>query len=206
MGYNYGLALKQQLTSIKQILIDHYVTKRGVPYSNLLATAISWHDRYPYHFTQFLKGISKGSGLSMDDVQLINAMVSYHFTFEDIYAPDKLIRHSGGCAFLFVPPNLTSTGSGLVGRNYDFPKPFVDQIAKYLTVTILVEPDLIPTAFISNAGEIYCENCLNSAGLFLELNNGGPSGGFGVNSFREVSSVIAISTCSGHNSLGFRTS
>ncbi len=81
------------------------------------------------------------------------------------------------CAFLSVPPNKSAIGSTLIGRNYDFPPPF-DQCSKLLTVTILHEDDKVPTAIISMPGQIYCPSCVNAQGLFMELNNGMPSGGY----------------------------
>jgi hypothetical protein len=83
-----------------------------------------------------------------------------------------------------IPPIKSATGSVIIGRNYDFPKPY-NKIAKYLTVTILNETGKIPTAIISLPGQIYCPTGINQKGLFIEFNNGGPSGGYEVAPFKK---------------------
>jgi hypothetical protein len=90
----------------------------------------------------------------------------------------------GRCAFLYLPSNYTDTGASIIGRNYDFLQPF-DVAAKHLTVTVLYETDKHPVAFISMPGQIYCSTCVNSNNLFIELNNGMPSGGYYINYERE---------------------
>jgi hypothetical protein len=104
------------------------------------------------------------------------------------------------CAFLFLSPSQTSTGASLIGRNYDYPAPF-DQLAQYLTVTVMKQTNKVPTAFISIAGEVYCPSCVNSQGLFMELNNGTPSGGTTVNTSVQSMLATMLDTLQNSNSI-----
>lgn len=83
------------------------------------------------------------------------------------------------CSYFYIPPAQSTGGKGIIGRNYDYPSPF-DKIAKYLTLTYLNHPDFQPTLLIALPGQAYCPSCLNKWGLFVEINNGMPSGGYDV--------------------------
>ena len=48
---------------------------------------------------------------------------------------------------------------------------------KNLVITTIKEINKNPVAIISLAGQIYCPTCINESGIFIELNNGFPSGG-----------------------------
>jgi len=180
MGRQYGLLLSSQLEEVLQILKDFYVEQHQLPYEKLVTKADLFYQRYSYSYQLFIQGIAETSGLSLDDCKVLNGMETLN----------SLLRHTtnsssmGWCAFLSLPPEKTSFNGTLLGRNYDFPAPF-DKCAKYLTVTILHENDKIPTAFIAMAGQIYCPSCLNAKGIFMELNNGTPSGGYIVDTQRQ---------------------
>ncbi|MBY0379569.1 MAG: hypothetical protein K2P99_04100, partial [Burkholderiales bacterium] len=172
MGYQYGIQFKQELFSVLSILKDYYIGHKHLTYNALVNHAELLYNRYPRSFQTFLQAEAKGSGLRFSDVKILNAME----TLGEILASQKV----PACAFLYMPPTKTISGYGIIGRNYDFSAPF-DQLAKYLTVVILNQPNKIATAFISIAGEVYCPTCINANGLFMELNSGSPSGGAAVN-------------------------
>jgi hypothetical protein len=172
MGYQYGLQLKQQLSNVLNMLEAYYIGQKHLTYDDLANHADLLYNRYPQNFQTFLQAVAQGSGLSFSDVKILNAME----TLGELLAPQEV----QSCAFLYMPPAKTISGSGIIGRNYDYPAPF-DQLAKYLTVVILNQPNTVSTAFISIAGEVYCPSCINANGVFMELNNGTPSGGHAVN-------------------------
>src|SRR3990167_8857688 len=176
MGIEYGKSLKLQLTQELAILKQFYMTEHGVSYDALVKQSTLFYDRFPVTYQRFLQGEAIGSGLSLDEVKILNAME----TLGELLSNHDDVK----CAFLFLPPNKTVTGKALIGRNYDYPEPF-NQLAPYLTVTILQEKNTVPTAFISIAGEVYCPSCVNANGLFMELNNGTPSGGHAVDTDRQ---------------------
>lgn len=171
MGTAYGSALKQSLTYSHKILID-YAASYGVTREQLVNDAEFFHQRYSYAFEAFLVGVAKGSGLSLSDVKILNAMETLNLSGSDVGQPWK-----AGCSFLFIPPSKSATQSAFAARNLDYPAPF-DAVAKNLVVATLNERDKIPTSIISMPGQMFCNTCVNSAGLFMELNNGDPSGGF----------------------------
>lgn len=168
MGINYGRQLTTQLHEVLAILKDFYINERRITLEELNTQADLFYQRYPHTYQLFLEGVAKGADLPLEDVKILNAMETLS------EAQNVTDAH---CSFIYLPPNKTTAGAGLIGRNYDYSQPF-DQLANYLTVTVLLEDNAVPTAFISMAGQVYCPTCINANGLFLELNNGMPSGGY----------------------------
>lgn len=118
--------------------------------------------------------MAHGPHISVNDAKVLNAM-------ETLGALLPATHGTGPqCAFIALSGNRTQSKTMLIGRNYDFSPPY-DKLAPFLTVTIIKPPHAIPTAIIALAGEIYCPTCVNAKGIFLELNNGMPSGGYTVN-------------------------
>ena len=192
MGYEYGLQLKQQLSAVLGILKDYYIGQKHLTYDALVNYADLLYDRYPENFQTFLQAVAQGSRLSFSDVKILNAME----TLGELLEPQEV----QACAFLYIPPSKTTSGSGLIGRNYDFPAPF-DQLAKYLTVVVLKETNTVPTAIISIAGEVYCPSCVNANGVFMELNSGSPSGGHVVKLNTESMLIRMLATLQKSSSL-----
>lgn len=82
----------------------------------------------------------------------------------------------GGCAFAYIPPQKAANKMGWILRNYDFGQPF-DKISQRLIIAVLHPDDgSQSSAILSMPGQIYCPTCINENGLFMELNNGMPSG------------------------------
>ncbi len=171
MGVQYGGSLKKELQESLKILKDFYIKKHGLTNKKLLEQAEILYVNFPLHYQSFLKGASSGSGLPLSDIKILNAME----TLGSLLPLSK--SNAPKCAFLFIPSFYTSTDASMIGRNYDYPPPF-NKLSQYLTVTILKPKGEVPTAFISLAGEVYCPSCINEKGIFMELNNGSPSGGW----------------------------
>ncbi|OGT66176.1 MAG: hypothetical protein A3J38_06780 [Gammaproteobacteria bacterium RIFCSPHIGHO2_12_FULL_45_9] len=170
MGIQYGRLLSTELNEVLAIIKAYYIVQHEITYDALVQQAQFFHNRYSYTYDFFLEGIAQGAALSLDDCKILNGMETLGSVIDNIGL-------RGSCAFLYAPPQKTVTGSALIGRNYDFPEPF-DQCSQYLAVTVLHEPDKVPTAFIGMPGQIYCPSCINAEGMFMELNNGEPSGGY----------------------------
>lgn len=183
MGYQYGVALKKELKAVLGILKTHFIVRHKITNQVLFERANLLYKRFPNSYQLFIKRASVGSGLPLQDMIFLNGMLS----FEMLLRPQAPF----GCAFAFVPPNKTTTGRALIGRNFDYFPPF-DQLAKYLTVTVLKAPNKIPTAFIGIPGEIYCATCVNVKGLFVELNSGQPSGSYLENNQAENLGATAL--------------
>jgi hypothetical protein len=120
--------------------------------------------------------MAEGAHLSLEECIVLNGMETLNSLKRE-----KDIAH---CAFIAIPPVKTAQASTLIGRNYDFPPPYGD-CAKHIVVTVLKEENKVTTAIIGMPGQIYCPTCINREGLFLELNNGMPSGGYEVDYSRK---------------------
>lgn len=167
---------KQLFSEMKtslEILYKFFIEEHDISLERLTAKADQFYQKYPYGYQQFIKGVSEGSGLSLNEVKILNGM-------ETLNSLKNKQHEISACSFLSVPPTHTTSKFNIIGRNYDFSEPY-NKIASYLTVTILKETDAIPTAIIGLPGQIYCPTCINSNSIFIELNNGMPSGGFDVN-------------------------
>jgi hypothetical protein len=171
MGVEYGKQLVLEMRASLDILYKFFIEENNISLERLVEKADQFYQRYPLGYQKFIQGISEGSGLSLDEVKILNGM-------ETLYVLKNEKQELGACAFVSIPPN--SSNYNIIGRNYDFPAPY-NEIAKYLTVTILKEPDTVPTAIIALPGQIYGATCINANSLFIALNNGMPSGGFEVN-------------------------
>ena len=176
MGISYGQTFQSALEAELKIIENYYITQKSLTYNQLVAQSALFYNRIPYNYQLFLQGIAQGSKLQLSDIEILNAMETLGELLPGHAEPK--------CAFIFVPPSKTVHGKALIGRNYDYPAPF-DQLSKYVSVVILKAPDTVPTAMIAITGEIYCPSCVNANGLFMELNNGTPSGGTTVNIDRQ---------------------
>lgn len=184
MGIQYGKLMHDELVQSLTILLNYYMNQHNVPYEKMLEKANAFYERFPSTYQIFIQGVAEGSGLNLDCIKILNAMETMS---------SLISNKQGSCSFIFIPPNKTKNNSALIGRNYDFPPPF-DQIAKYLTVVTLQEQNEIESTIIGLPGQIYCPTCVNSAGLFMELNNGTPSGGKFVDQDKETLLVRLLQT------------
>lgn len=178
MGIEYGKKLNSELLISLKIMKKFFIEENYIAFEKLLQNANLFYARYPFGFQKFIQGIAIGSGLSLDEVKILNAM-------EPLYGLINEEQEISACSFINIDGSNTISKANVIGRLYDFFKPY-NLLAKYLTVTVLHETDTIPTAFISMPGQIYCPTCINAKSLFVELNNGMPSGGFEVNTQRET--------------------
>jgi hypothetical protein len=179
MGNQYGKLMHDELHGALATLKDYFITENNMTYENMVEQANVFYQRYSHSYELFLRGIAEGSNLTLDDINVLNGMETINVetdqknNFLNIKRPVDV----SACAFVYLPPERTYSGSGLIGRNYDFGEPY-NKIAQNLTVTILNEDNMVSTAIISMPGQIYCPSCVNSKGIFMELNNGMPSGGY----------------------------
>jgi hypothetical protein len=176
MGIEYGRQLALEMKLALDILYKFFIEEHKISLDKLIAKADQFYSKYPYGYQNFIKGVSYGSGLALNEVKILNAMETLH----SLVRKDPKKEELSGCSFLSIPPIYSASGHNIIGRNYDYFAPY-DKIAKYLTVTIINETDSIPTAIIAMPGQIYCPTCINANSLFIELNNGMPSGGFVAN-------------------------
>lgn len=159
MGRQYGMLMKDRLMEVYgfvETIIDY-----GVGNAEKASSIIAKQTRQtPYRISQFFEGAAETSGLTVEQLQAVNA-----------------VERIGGlprCSAAFCWGAYTS-GQMVIGRNYDYSEAFAllkDDVA----VTVYHPADgSLATATIGYVGEIYAVNALNEKGIFMELNNGTPS-------------------------------
>lgn len=171
MGVQYGKNFQVQMLAALRILKDFYVKTLNISYELLVSEGNNLFQTFDSDYQHFIEGVAEGSdgSLSQDDVKVLNAQETF---VQFLMPPPKEKSVKWGCAFIFVPCWKTITGSALIGRNYDYEEPY-DKIGYHLSVVILKETNRLPVVIIGLPGQIYCPTCINSKGIFMELNNGG---------------------------------
>jgi len=159
MGRQYGALMKDELNEV------HLFVKSIIDYSygnaEKAESIISLQtSQTPYRISEFYRGASETSGLTVQQLQAVNA-----------------VERIGGlpkCSAAFCWGEYAA-GPLVIGRNYDYSDAFAllkDDVA----VTVYHPADgSLAVATIGYAGEIYAVNGINEKGIFMELNNGKPS-------------------------------
>lgn len=160
MGRQYGTLLGEDLRFILHDWFEPVLQEQ--PDKRAVAEKIAGeaYDRYPHHLKEMMAGMAETSGLSLEEIKLVNSveraagvMGCSGLAVYDAYAADKLVY----------------------GRNYDF-FPYYKKLEPTVVVVSYHPADgSLPMANISIAGEVYTVNGINSRGIFLELNNGSAS-------------------------------
>lgn len=177
MGRQYGYLLKDQLNHLYKIAIeDYFVGEKGLSQKTMKDAADALFDLYPERFKEILRGMAETSGMSLDKHIILNGL--------------ELYGTISACSGIAAWDDYTKDGSMVFGRNYDWFDSY-REFAKYLTVTVLNSDSGIPCAIITFAGVIYTTTGINKNGLFLELNNGLPSGG-GMSHANRVHAIINL--------------
>ena len=159
MGRQFGDLMKDELHDIYDFLQSIIAANQGNS-EKTDSIVEQQKTQTPYRICEFMKGAAETSGLTYDQIHMINA-----------------VERIGGlphCSVAMAWGDYTD-GSLVIGRNYDYADYF-SQIADDVAVTIYHPADgALATATIGYVGEIYAVNAINEAGIFLELNNGKPS-------------------------------
>ncbi|MCR5746381.1 MAG: hypothetical protein K6G03_01580 [Lachnospiraceae bacterium] len=159
MGRQYGHLMKEELEDVKVFLETIIEAKEGNA-GNAVAIVAEQTDQTPYRISEFFEGAAETSGLTVEELQMINAVerigglpkCSVAMTWDDYAASDLVI-----------------------GRNYDY-SDYFSRLKDAIAVTVYHPADgSLATATIGYVGEIYAVNGINENGIFLELNNGKPS-------------------------------
>ncbi len=159
MGRQYGMLMKDRLDEVYFFVntIIEYSVGNAQKARSIVAAQTA---QTPYRISEFFEGAAETSGLTVEQLQAVNA-----------------VERIGGlpkCSAAFCWGEYTS-GPLVIGRNYDYSDAFAllkDDVA----VTIYHPADgSLATATIGYVGEIYAVNAINEKGIFLELNNGKPS-------------------------------
>ena len=159
MGRQYGALMKTELKEVSDfvdVIIDYNIGN-----AQTADSIVEKETRQtPYRIAQFFEGAAETSGLTVEQLQRVNA-----------------VERIGGLPHCSVAMAWSEYAADtlMIGRNYDYSDAFAllkDDIA----VTVYHPADgSLATATVGYVGEIYAVNGLNEKGIFLELNNGKPS-------------------------------
>jgi hypothetical protein len=168
MGRQYGALVSGALRGMYERAIENKLINDGGKSREAIdAVAKSFYANFPYKLKEVLTGISETSGLELGKILLLNAV-------EVLVAGELWSRAQ--CSGIAVWGEYSS-GSLIYGRNYDYFSWF-RELGEYLTVAVFHPADgSLAVATIGYPGEIYVVTGINERGIFLELNNGEPSGG-----------------------------
>ena len=168
MGRRYGELMGDKLRELYRVAVtETLLGEQRREAEHLKGLASSFFALYPHRFKEFLRGMAETSGLDLSQHLLLNAL--------EVVAAESLVRPH--CSGIAAWGDYTGGGPLVFGRNYDY-LPEFRRYAPYLQVLVLRPADgSRPVAAVGYAGTCYVTTALNADGLFLELNNGMPSGG-----------------------------
>jgi len=163
MGRQYGSLLSKELNGLyRKAVQDYFIKEKNLSQETMQKTAESLFHFYPQRFKDIIIGMAETSGLSLNEQILLNAL--------------ELYGSMSGCSCVIAGEGFTEDNSLIAGRNYDWFDSY-SEFAHDLTVTVFHPESGISTAITTFAGVIYATTGINEQGIFLELNNGLPSGG-----------------------------
>ncbi len=159
MGRQYGHLMKAELEEVWLFLDIIRQAKEGNT-DKARFIVDQQIEQTPYRISEFFEGASETSGLTVDQLQFINA-----------------VERIGGlpkCSVAMAWDEYAASDL-VIGRNYDYAE-FFSLLKDAISVTVYHPADgALATATIGYVGEIYAVNGINEKGIFLELNNGKPA-------------------------------
>lgn len=180
MGRQYGHLLDGELKKLyKNSVVDYFQKRKGLSTGSMKKAAMSLYQFYPQRFKDIITGMAETSGLSLDEQIMLNALEYY--------------GSMSGCSGIIAWEEYTKNQPLIVGRNYDWFDKYTE-FAQSLTLTVFNPDTGIPNAIITFAGVIYATTGMNAEGIFLELNNGLPSGGT-LSYANRVPAIVSLLAC-----------
>lgn len=159
MGRQYGVLVENNLRHV--LVFMKRMADTAEKWNRVVETAENLFSRYPEELREFFHGAADTSGLTEEELRIINAVE---------YAEPAFM-----CSALAAWGDYAK-GNLVFGRNYDAMSYL--PIKNDLIVTVYHPEGMQSALTVGYAGEIYCVNGYNEKGLFVELNNGMPSAGF----------------------------
>ncbi len=156
MGRQYGSLMKSELEEVHLFL--QTIIENNIGNALSAGSIVETQTRQtPYTIQEFMRGASETSGLTVEQMQEVNA-----------------VERIGGlprCSAAFCWGEYAE-GPLVIGRNYDYSDSF-SLLKDDVAVTVYHPADgSLAVATIGYVGEIYAVNALNEKGIFMELNNG----------------------------------
>ena len=159
MGRQYGKLMKDELHEVHDF-VENMIASSSENTERSKSIIALDQAQYTNSMREFMEGASETSGLTMDQIQAVNAL-------ERIGGLPK-------CSAVFCWDEYSS-GPLVAGRNYDYSNAFAP-LKDDMVITVYHPADgSLAVATIGYAGEINTYNAINEKGIFMELNNGTPS-------------------------------
>ncbi len=156
MGRQYGHLMKKELEEVLTFL--DVITEAKEGNTEIAQSIVELQtSQTPYRICEFFEGAAETSGLTVEQLQKVNA-----------------VERIGGLPKCSVAMawNEYAASDLVIGRNYDYSDSF-SLLKDAIAVTVYHPADgALATATIGYVGEIYAVNGINEKGIFLELNNG----------------------------------
>lgn len=164
MGRQYGELARKEINHVYSFMLGKAGGNAAID-DKICRTAELLFCNYPEYLRDFMNGEAETSGLTAEQLRIVNAVEYAEADF--------------ACSGFAVCGKRSATGYSIYGRNYDCIS--YASIADDVIITVFHPDDgSLSTANIGYAGELYAVNCINEKGLFVELNNGMPSAGYGL--------------------------
>lgn len=173
MGRAYGAVLADRICGAYEYAIEQCVFADGkMSRERAEEIAASHIANYPHRLKELLTGMSETSGLKHEQHVLLNAIEPLMYDATR-HSPDMPSMHSTGIAVW----GEYAQSSLIYGRNWDW-LPSLRKLAEMSVVSIFHPSDgSLALASIGFPGTLALSNGINERGLFIEINDGEPSGG-----------------------------
>jgi hypothetical protein len=168
MGRQYGGLVQDELREFYTD-ISNDIKTRGMDYNEQLKNAKILASAFSLPLNELLEGIAETSGLSLDEVLILNAGISSLSGLALGGEPPS------ACSALAAWDKYTANGNLVLGRNWDIDRKALEKYMKYLAVVVFNPDSGNSFANIHPLGSVYLETGMNDQGLFIELNNGAAS-------------------------------
>ena len=167
MGRQYGLLLGDQLKDMRARIIDEFITRDGIRYESIRdLIGNPFYLARPRRHKELLAGISEITGIDPIELTVMDEMVCI----------EGIARMSGGaaqCTSAAIWGKMSRDGATYTGRNHDLQQNWRDRLPE-LGVFLVMNPTgsdysiAAPTqvGMVSSFLDV-----INSAGLYIEVNN-----------------------------------
>lgn len=175
MGRQYGALASREIGEMYRRAIEERLFSEKICAREAAeGIARDFYKNYPQRLRLVLEGMAETSGLDMARHLLLNAVEV--IVADDLWSSSGKLTSEAHCTSIAVWGDYTS-GPLIFGRNYDYFSWF-REMGEYLMVVVYHPCDgSLGTATIGYPGAVYMTTGINERGIFLELNNGEPSGG-----------------------------
>jgi len=157
MGRQYGHLLKDNLAAYYQdIVLNYLIAEKGHTYNELLTSAVASYSTAMQETQDFMQGAVETSGLTLAQLQLINA---------------SMVSAIYGCSAVAAWGEHTSDGPLVIGRNWDMVP--LDRFKDYMMVVVYNPSTGNSVADINYIGQFqFFQSAMNDKGLWIDLQNG----------------------------------